>query len=87
MSFDFLDDGIDQRIEQHDKALAFAKLYVATFVNNEAGRELLAHWTNTYAQRRTPVNAPHTEYAANEALRAFIQGLHDQIHIASTRGG
>jgi hypothetical protein len=84
---DWLDDGADARIEQHNKALDFAKLYVAVFVNNEAGRELLQHWSQHYARKRTPMNAPHTEYAANEALRAFVQGIEDQIRFASSRGG
>jgi hypothetical protein len=35
-------------------------------------------------RRRTSVNAPHTEYAANEALRAFVDGIHEQLRLAKT---
>ncbi|MCE5292897.1 MAG: hypothetical protein LLG14_27190 [Nocardiaceae bacterium] len=64
------------------KALEFAQNYAVLFVHNPVGRTLLEHWTATLANKRTPVNAPITEYAANEAVRAFIQGIHDQIKLS-----
>jgi hypothetical protein len=84
VSEDFLSlDAVDSRIDQHNKALEFAKLYVETFVLNESGRALLAHWTQTYAQKRTPIDATLNQYVAAETMRAFIQGVHDQITFAS----
>ena len=82
---DWLDQNehVGVRVEQHRKAVEHAKLYVEVFVRNEAGRKLLEQWTTGFAKKRTPVNAPHTEYAANEAVRAFIEGIHDQIRFAS----
>lgn len=68
--------------ERKNLALQFAQNYVAVFVHAPQGATLLKHWTETYAKKRTPVNAPHTEYAANEAVRAFIEGIHDQIRRA-----
>ena len=41
-------------------------------------------WDTTLLRRRTSVNAPHTEYAANEALRAFVDGIHEQLRLAKT---
>lgn len=64
------------------KALEFAQNYTALFVHNPIGRTLLEHWTTTLANKRTPVHAPIAEYAANEAVRAFIQGIHDQIKLS-----
>lgn len=64
------------------KALDFANNYVALFVHNPTGRLLLDHWTETVMNKQTPVNAPHTEYAFNEAQRAFIRGIHSQIKLA-----
>jgi hypothetical protein len=43
---------------------------------------LLEHWERTLGRRRTPVNAQVQEYAANEALRAFVQGIREQIEMA-----
>lgn len=71
-----------QANQRKQLALEFAQNYVALFVHNTVGATLLKHWTETYARKRTPVNAPHTEYAANEAVRAFIEGIHDQIRLA-----
>lgn len=72
----------DTAAELKRKALDFAKMYTALFEHNPLGRQLLEHWTTTLANKRTSVNAPHTEYAANEAVRAFIQGIHDQIKLS-----
>lgn len=84
---DFLAVPEDAKIKEdrQRKELEFSQLYVAAFVHNPAGAALLAHWTQVYAKKRTPVNAPHTEYAANEALRAFVEGVQEQIRFAQTR--
>jgi hypothetical protein len=65
-----------------EKEREFSELYVAAFVRNVAGAELLSQWTKGLGNKRTPVNAPHTEYAANEAVRAFIDSIHEQIRLA-----
>jgi len=72
----------DAKLEQHNKALAFAQLYYATFVENKQGAQILEHWEKTLRKKRVPVNAPHTEYAATEAVRDFIEGIYSQIDFA-----
>ena len=70
--------------ERHAAARSYAHRYVETFVNNPAGAQLLADWDQRLGQKRVPVNAPHTEYAAIEAGRAFIADIHAQIKLAQT---
>lgn len=65
-------------------ALEFAQQYAAVFVHNPVGAALLRHWDETLLRKRVPMNAPHTEYAAVEAQRAFVAGIYDQIRIAKT---
>lgn len=71
-----------EAVARRRAALAFSQNYVALFVHNPVGVLLLKQWTDTYANKRTPINAPITEYAANEAVRAFVQGIHHEIKIA-----
>jgi catechol-2,3-dioxygenase len=70
---------------QRVKAVEHAKLYHATF-SSPTGKKLLEDWTHAFMEKRVPVNAPHTEYAAVEAVRAFIAGIHQQIKLAETEG-
>lgn len=74
------------REEQRVKAVDYAKLYVYTFVDNPAGAQLLKEWDERLVRKPTPVNAPHTEYAAAEALRQFVNGIIQQIKLAQTEG-
>lgn len=71
-----------QQVAMRQAGLEIANQYAVLFVHNQIGAGLLKRWTEGYANKRTPVNAPITEYAANEAVRAFIQGIHDQIKLA-----
>lgn len=83
---DWLDvENKDVTEKQRAEGLRIAMLYTI-FETTDAGRELLALWDTALLRRRTPVNAPITEYAANEALRAFVAGIHDQIKLARELG-
>lgn len=83
---DFLDiSGGNDRDDVRQAALAVASLYTV-FVTDERGRQLLAQWDEQLMNRRTPTNATINEYAANEALRAFVAGIHQQIRFATTEG-
>jgi hypothetical protein len=86
---DFL--ALEESKEQRDLRVAmakeFAQLYVAAFVHNPSGAKLLAHWDQTLLRKRVPVNAPHTEYAAVEAVRDFVAKIQEQINLASTFEG
>lgn len=80
---DFLSmDGRQQ--EMRNDAIDYAKLYVSTFVHDPAGAKLLADWDARLLHKRIPVNAPHTEYAAVEAVRQFVHDIHAQIALAGT---
>lgn len=72
----------DAKLEQHNKALAFAQLYYATFVENKQGAQILEHWDKTLRRKRVPVNAPITEYAAVEAVRDFVEKIYAEIEFA-----
>lgn len=69
--------------KQRAEGTRIAQLYTV-FETDERARELLKMWDTTLLRRRTSVNAPHTEYAANEALRAFVDGIHEQLRLAKT---
>ena len=81
---DFLDTGNTQQAAMRNDAIDYAKLYVATFVHDPAGARLLADWDKRLLHKRIPVNAPHTEYAATEAVRQFVHEIHAQIALAGT---
>lgn len=72
-----------QKAAQEEKGLIFAQKYLV-FQQEPRARELLAHWTSL--ARRTPVprNASVQEYAAANAFREFIEGLHSQIEFATS---
>ena len=81
---DFLDiGGKDQREANVAEGRRIASLYTV-FETDDRARELLQLWDETLLNKRTATNAPHTEYAANEALRAFVHGIHVQIKLAKT---
>jgi hypothetical protein len=65
-----------------EKALEIANLYFDAFERNAAGRRLLEMWIDADFNQAVPVNAPHTQYAAVEARRAFIRGIRGQIDLA-----
>lgn len=74
------------REAQRTKAVEFAQQYRYLFVENTTGARLLDQWTRAFARKRTPVNATIQEYAATEAVRAFIEDIHAQIELTRTEG-
>jgi hypothetical protein len=84
MDDDFLSTGTEQQAQMRNDAVDYAKLYVAAFVHTPAGAKLLADWDQRLLHKRIPVNAPHTEYAAVEAVRQFVHDIHAQIALAGT---
>ena len=70
-----------QKKDQEEKGLVFAQRYLV-FKQEPRARELLAHWTAL--ARKTPVarNASVQEYAAHNAFREFVEGIHAQIEFA-----
>lgn len=75
----------DAQETQRAAAVSFAQAYMV-FVEDSRARELLSHWDKTLRRRRVPVNASIQEYAANEALRDFIEKIYQQIEFAQNDG-
>lgn len=84
---DWLDEEAPAAARESQRVLAvtFAQHYLV-FEQDPRARALLEHWTKTLSRRRTPVGAPVQEYAANEALRAFVDSIHDQLALAHSEG-
>lgn len=83
MGEDWLNGSDDEaREEQKNKAVEFAKNY-EIFRTDSRGVELLKHWDAVYRRKRTPVDSTVQVYAADAAMREFIQGIYDQLEIAA----
>lgn len=74
-----------QRAEMHEKGLVFAQRYLVFSgpTADPRARDLLEHWTAAVRGRRVLPGATAQEYAAANAVREFIEGLHQQIAFAS----
>lgn len=66
------------RAQNEQNYLQTARLYLV-FENHPVAKQLLAMWDERILHKRTPVDAPLTRYAADEAIRAFVAGIHIQI--------
>lgn len=73
-----------QKAVQQEKGLIFAQRYLVFSgpTSDPRARELLEHWTRIV--RKVPIerSASVQEYAAANAFREFIEGLHTQIEFA-----
>lgn len=88
MEDDFLDIG-GMRVDPEQKTAAMieARLYFDAFVTNPAGAEILKRWTERDFNEPVAVDSSIQRYAAVEARRAFIRGIHNWINVAKTGGG
>jgi hypothetical protein len=87
MSDDWLNEGQAEKEEARRAAeLDHAKLYVATFVQTDSGRKLLAHWEQFYLKARLQPNSTHADYVWAESRRSFIAGILDQINLVKQNG-
>ena len=68
--------------EQRAEGFRIAQLYTV-FETDERARRV-EDGDTALLRKRTKRQRPHTEYAANEALRAFVDGIHEQIRLAKT---
>ncbi len=80
---DWLDnESVDaHRADMAAKRVEFAQNYLV-FESDSRARALLANWTDKVLHRRTPVTASVQQYAADEAVRAFVAGIHEELRIA-----
>ncbi len=75
----------EQRAEIKEKGLVFAQKYLV-FSGQTAdprARELLEHWTAIVRKTPIPRDASVQEYAAANAFREFVEGIHSQIDFAN----
>jgi len=70
---------------QRQKALDVARLYLV-FKEDARCRELLSIWDKTLRRRRIAADSSLQVYAAHNALRDFVEGIHEQIEFAQNEG-
>jgi hypothetical protein len=77
---DWLDDAETAvaRAQLEQKSLEVSRLYLV-FETHPQAKQLLAMWEDACSRKRTPINAPHTQYAADEAIRSFVAGIRNEI--------
>lgn len=81
---DWLTGETDQaRAALQQKAVEEAQIYL--LFTEERGRELLRRWDERLMNVRTPVESSIQKYAADEAVRDFVRGIHRQIELAQRR--
>lgn len=73
-----------QKAEREEKGLVFAQKYMVFGgpTADPRARELLEYWTTIARRTRIPVGASAQEYAAANAFRELIEGIHAQIEFA-----
>lgn len=73
-----------QKAKQEEKGLVFAQKYLVFHgpTSDARARELFEHWTALVRKTPIPRGASVQEYAASNAFREFIEGLHSQIEFA-----
>lgn len=74
----------EQRAKQEEKGLIFAQKYMvfAGPTSDPRARDLFEHWTALVRKTPIPRNASVQEYAAANAFREFIEGIHSQVELA-----
>ncbi len=80
---DWLDEKSSEtaRAQLEQKAREASRLYMV-FEQHPVAKQLLAMWEEACLHKRTATNAPHTQYAADEAVRGFVSGIRRQIELA-----
>jgi hypothetical protein len=82
---DLFPGAAEQKAEREEQGLVFAQKYLvfAGPTSDPRARELLAHWTALARTTRIPLGASAQEYAARNAFREFVEGIHLQIEFAT----
>lgn len=80
MAEDWLDETAleSERAQAEQKFLDVSRLYLV-FETHPIAKQLLEMWTEACLKKRTPVESSLTRYAADEAVRDFVAGIHRQI--------
>lgn len=74
----------EQRAKQEEKGLIFAQKYLvfAGPTADPRARDLFERWTALVRKTPIPRGASVQEYAAANAFREFVEGIHSQIEFA-----
>lgn len=74
-----------QQAKQEELGLVFAQKYLVFSgpTSDPRARDLLAHWTGLVRKTPIPRSASVQEYAAANAFREFVEGIHSQIEFAN----
>ncbi|MDE2097039.1 MAG: hypothetical protein KGL39_07320 [Patescibacteria group bacterium] len=81
---DLFPDAKQQKADIEEKGLLFAQRYLVFGgpTSDPRARDLLEHWTRLARRKRIPAGASAQEYAAANAFRELIEGIHAQIEFA-----
>lgn len=73
-----------QKEEREALGLVFSQKYLVFGgpTSDPRAREILEHWTVIARRTRIPAGASAQEYAAANAFRELIEGIHSQIEFA-----
>jgi predicted oxidoreductase (fatty acid repression mutant protein) len=80
---DWLDndeEGAATRKALEAKHVEYAQNYLV-FDTDARARAILAQWDSALLRKRTPVGASLQQYAAEEAVRAFVASVIEQVRI------
>lgn len=80
--FDFETQADEQRAQQEAAALERAQLHAELFLRHPAGKALLADWDAMFMKQRVDPGSSIDAYARAEAMRSFLQAIHDYIEMA-----
>ena len=74
-----------QKATQEERGLIFAQKYLVFSgpTADPRARDLFEHWTALVRKSRLAATATVQEYAAANAFREFIEGIHAQIEFAN----
>lgn len=78
---DWLFPSDEKRKEQRKEGEEIAALY-RVFVDEPRAKRLLELWENRSLRKRTPPGSSYEEYARDEAIRDFVDGIYRQVQIA-----
>ena len=78
-------DAEQQKADMLEKGLLFAEQYTVFGgpTADPRARAILDHWTEKARCVRIAVNASAQEYAAHNAFRELVEGIHRQLAFAS----
>lgn len=72
----------EQRAAMEEKGLIFSQHFLV-FARDPAAKAVLAFWTQAVRRKTLSPAATVQEYAAHNAVREFVEGIHAHIEFAN----